>query len=284
MSSTCKLLPLLQRILPATALATLSACAASEIPTTTATAPESSSPVELIVGGEVAPDGAYPWMVGLLRAHQPDNYQAQFCGGTLINSRYVLTAAHCLLNTLNPGEALPQNIEILIGTHDLSSGGTRIDVVNVLLHPDYNPVTSDSDIALLELAEPADFDFLDVAGLSDGSFAGDTARAIGWGNTRYPRFGTSYPEELHQVDVTVVANDACDDAYRQLTDNMICAGDPGQDACQGDSGGPLVVREGLGWKQVGITSFGVGCGRPRYPGVYTRVSEFEAWIAANSSS
>ena len=85
---------------------------------------------------------------------------------------------------------------------------------------------------------------------------------------------------LRQVQIPIVSNETCEQSYPNgITSNMICAGITGKDSCQGDSGGPLMVRgSGLEWHQAGIVSFGIGCARPDFFGVYTRVSQYLFWI------
>ncbi|MDX2270370.1 MAG: serine protease [Cyanobacteriota bacterium] len=250
-------------------------CGKESLPTAQTGIPSESS--QLIVGGSDADPGAYPWMVALLQSDQPDNYEAFFCGGSLIAPQVVLTAAHCLVDT---GLSDPADIEVLLGTADLTNGGERLAVTSLSIHPDYGLNGEDSDIALLFIAPPSTgIPVVTRAEPADGLFVGETATAIGWGDAR---LGPTrlFPNQLQEVDVTVQSNASCSQSYPgQISDNMICAGRPGRDSCQGDSGGPLLVEESPGaWVQVGVTSFGRGCGRPRFPGVYTRVSEFSDWI------
>lgn len=272
-------------LLPAFLITLLAGCS-SAVPTASL-APEiaGSNETELIVGGETAAPAAWPWMVGLLQADNPDNFQAQFCGGTLIEADYVLTAAHCLVEPRFNTVTAPSDLEVLVGTNDLTRGGNRIPVAEVIVNPNYNDVTSDSDIALLRLSRPVALPTIATAQPRDGDLSNLSATILGWGNLIFPVFGSRFPTQLQQAEVTIQSNSACSRAYRGnnlITDNMICAGDLFTDSCQGDSGGPLVVRVNGQLKQAGVTSFGIGCGRPRFPGVYTRVSEFNTWINVNT--
>lgn len=102
----------------------------------------------------------------------------------------------------------------------------------------------------------------------------------GWGNTQSSTESTFW---LRSANVPAVNQTKCSDAYREfggVTDRMICAGyeKGGKDACQGDSGGPLVYEN----KLVGVVSWGYGCARPNYPGVYSRVASVRDWIKAQS--
>uniref|UniRef100_A0A3B3HLP0 Peptidase S1 domain-containing protein n=1 Tax=Oryzias latipes TaxID=8090 RepID=A0A3B3HLP0_ORYLA len=87
---------------------------------------------------------------------------------------------------------------------------------------------------------------------------------------------------LQEVSVPIVSNTQCRDSYSSLTSNMMCAGltEGGKDSCQGDSGGPLVSKNDTRWVQAGVVSFGYECAQPNFPGVYTRVSEYQTWISS----
>ncbi len=233
-----------------------------------------------IVGGSESPPGAYPWMAALVRPEVADNYQAQFCGATLIHPYWVVTAAHCVEDTV------PGSVEVLLGAHDLSmdTAVQRLAVAEIIIHPEYRGSTMDADLALLRLAEPADPAFVPVRLIDDADFAapGVMARILGWGTTSE---GGSSPRALREADIPVVAVEAANapGVYNgELTPVMLPAGlqQGGKDTCQGDSGGPLVVGDpgDGGWLLAGITSFGDGCGRPNAYGIYTRVSHFRPFI------
>lgn len=245
-----------------------------------------------IVGGREAEPGEWPWQVALISAGGHP-YHDQYCGGTLISPLWVLTAAHCV------DGSLPDSIQVLAGIHNLldaDPGFLRLDVSRIIVHPNYAQATRyDSDIALLELSAPATFrpgtatqlpiDRVFPAAAGTGSLAGVEATVTGWGD-RLPG-ANDFPAELHEVEVPIVTNSACGAAYPgSITANMICAGLPqgGRDSCQGDSGGPLVVfnNERSQWELAGIVSWGQGCALPGLPGVYTRVSRFAQWVAAES--
>ncbi len=235
-----------------------------------------------IVGGTEAAPGAWPWMAALVSSSEPSAYRGQYCGGSLIASRWVLTAAHCVQG-MDAGA-----IEVVLGRHRLSeSGGERIPVAAIFVHPDYNEITLDSDLALLQLGQSSSYPPIPLMSSENATLAapGVLATVIGWGDTRENGQVGTYSDPLMQVSVPIVSNQACNVVYPgQITDNMMCAGYPegGKDSCQGDSGGPLMVPgpEGQGWVQAGIVSWGYDCAQPGYYGVYTRVSRFTPWIQA----
>ena len=220
-------------------------------------------PTARIVGGFVADSEDNPFQVGLLTKSIADNFQAQFCGGTLIKPNIVVTAAHC------SDFITADQVQVLTGTRRLDGSGDRHDVSRIAIHPDWNEFTFDNDVAVWELSSNATGIELAELATSDGA-VGDDLLASGWGTLTE---GGSRPIDLHAVEVPLVERSNCNDANSyngDITENMICAGfNAGEkDSCQGDSGGPLTRGNVL----TGITSFGVGCARPNLFGVYTRVS------------
>jgi hypothetical protein len=230
-----------------------------------------------IVGGSDSAEDAYPWMAGLLERGEDDRFFAQFCGGALIHPYWVLTAAHCV------EDATPDEIDVLIGSVDLgnASQGERIPVVEIIMHPDYDPISFDGDAALLRLATPSTAPVLRVNSDTLVEMPGLIATVIGWG--ALDADGNNYPEVLQEAQLPLVdfstANAIWEDT---LTSNMIAAGNLSQggvDSCSGDSGGPLLVRDFDGaWTLAGLTSFGDGCAMPNSPGIYTRVSQIRPWL------
>ena len=234
-----------------------------------------------IIGGEVAPAGKWPFQVALRYANSANNYDAQFCGGTLISNRHVLTAAHCV-NGMRVSR-----LNIVTGTQSLTKGGTRRTVTAINVHPKYRARTSDYDIAVVTLTNT-------VSGirpvgllprLRENAWAspGTTAYVLGWGDTKIGG-GTSYPAALHQVQLPLVSRTVCNSALSYdgaVTNRMICAGlqAGGKDSCQGDSGGPLIVQNSRNrWRiQAGIVSWGEGCALRNLYGVYSRVAILGSW-------
>ena len=238
-----------------------------------------------IIGGEPADLGEYPFMVALL--YEPwggSDYQMQYCGGSLIGSRWVLTAAHCV-DFLTSAEELT----VVVNRTDLESGdGTRVEAKNFYIHPDYITSTSGTpDVALIELAKPVrGVEPIQLAGAGDDIYEtpGELLTVIGWGNTTMTGH-PNYPSELQELQVPVVSDAECDFAYGGgvIVEVEVCAGDRAVDSCQGDSGGPLfATTENGDWVQVGIVSWGFKCGKEHFPGVYTEINSpiVRDWIAA----
>lgn len=231
-----------------------------------------------IIDGEPVPEEAFPFMVALLRSAVPGNLDAFTCGGTFVAARWILTAAHCVVNMAS-GQLLPASaFQVLVGTRNLGSGGERIPVRTIRIFPAFNSGSfAGDDVAVLEL----DRDFLiprvalQAPDDPRPSAPGTVATAAGWGRTS---FSGSISERLQRVEMEVISNGECRRMLDEsIVDATICAGLLGSSGsiCSGDSGGPLMVfREG-DWVQVGVTSFGRNCQPPM---AFARVSSFYDWI------
>jgi secreted trypsin-like serine protease len=221
-----------------------------------------------ILGGTAAPEGAYPWVVRL----------SMGCGGSLIAPQVVLTAAHCVKRT-----GTETGIVVTAGSVDLKSKrAVKVRSTYVRRAPGFRDALAGDDWALIRIERPLDLPLLSMT--ADGTYDRGTFTVLGWGSIRE---NGGQQRRLRAAKVDYVADKTCAQRYRKLgdpvnTEEMICAGDlrhGGVDSCQGDSGGPLVRRDEAGaWLQIGIVSWGNGCGRRGYPGVYTRVSTFSAAI------
>ena len=229
-----------------------------------------------IVGGIEATPGAWPWQVALVYAYYGDDYSGQFCGGTLIDPQWVLTAAHCA-DSERPGD-----VEVALGKHRLSvAEGEHISITEVIIHPEYNGGIGSADLALLRLSRPSTRTVLPLDLAVDGNVEARALQAtvIGWG-----QYEQGKADALRQVALPFFSHDRCQEIYSEVTDGMVCAGftNGGKNACFGDSGGPMMipVAAAPGWKQVGIVSWGpYSCGSAERPAVYTRVSAYQPWIA-----
>lgn len=236
--------------------------------------------VPTIIGGQPAEIGEWPWQAIVMAG-------ANFCGGTLIHTEWILTAAHCVYDTNQ--EPYPVDaLQVILGDYYLytrDDSEQQFIVDRVLVHPDVNLTTYDNDIALLHLTTPAVVNrYVAPIALSNNPEAealvtpGALAIVTGWGATKE---NAGLAPVLREVAVPFVASPDCRQSYGMLTANMLCAGYPegSKDACQGDSGGPLMTPDQKGkWKLVGLVSFGYGCGRPLFYGVYTRVATYIEWI------
>lgn len=227
-----------------------------------------------IIGGVDAEPGAWPWAVALIHSSISNNFQGQFCGGTLISSDWVVTAAHC-----TDGKS-PADIDVLAGVTDLNNDvGERVAVKRIIQHPDFNSRNLVNDLSLLQLREPVS-PMPVPTDIGPESHLGELATIIGWGDTD-PTFRDDFPFILQQTEVPIISNSLCQSIYGpSITEGSLCAGyaQGGKDTCQGDSGGPLVLPTDTGWELAGITSFGNGCAQPGFYGVYTRVAWYEGYI------
>ena len=239
-----------------------------------------------IVGGTVVPDDRYPFMAALfIDFDDSGNYQAA-CGGSLVGSRWVLTAAHCIVDGATGQIASANRYAVVLGDRNLGDGVVLLPARRVYVHPSYDPFSgSEADIALIELDEAVAAAGDRIALPSAASavpLAGETSVVAGWGLLSE---GGVPSGDLREVALPIVSHAQCIPFYRGalIEDAMVCAGGAvagGRDSCQGDSGGPLFVLRGDVYVQAGVVSFGEGCARPGIPGVYTRVTGYVDWVAS----
>lgn len=227
-----------------------------------------------IVGGTQAPTGYWGWQVVIY-------YDGFFtCGGSLINSQWILTAAHCVSGKLSN----PSKFTLGLGVSDRSvpdNWSVFKNGVKIIMHENYSPETMENDIALIKLDSPVEYSDYIVPvciPVDSSSYANLEAIATGFGLTSENGQTSRY---LLQVNLKWLTDEICEKKANTGSANFknvcICAGETGgnKDTCQGDSGGPLVVLENSKYMLGGITSWGEGC---MNGGVYARVSYYYSWI------
>jgi trypsin len=256
--------------------AVLTAIALPAAPAGAATA--TAEPQPLVIGGVPTTTDENPFMMQLTT-----DGTGPYCGGTLVAPTKVVTAAHCV--TLWDLNGL-----VVVGGRtqtDSETTGTAREAIDVWIHPDYDGDANRNDIAVVTLADEMPYATLPYAGPDDTGLytPGNTARVMGWG---YTRETGGVPDQLMTAEVPVVSDADCEAAYvdyRVPMDpaTMVCAGllaEGGVDTCNRDSGGPLIVNGTL----AGVVSWGNGCARPDYPGVYVRLTTFSELVSRQVNS
>ncbi|XP_060948986.1 trypsin-3-like [Limanda limanda] len=220
---------------------------------------------EKIVGGYECPRNSVPYQVSL-------NAGYHFCGGSLISSQWVVSAAHCYMS----------RFQVRLGEHDISvNEGTEqwIDSAKIVIHPQYDSYYFDNDIMLIKLSHPATLNsFVQTVALPTRCpVVDEDCLESGWGNTSAD--GSDYPDRLQCLRQPIIDDSICSKAYPDLlTENMLCSGfmEGGASSCQGDSGGPLVCSGQL----QGLVSWGYDCAMVGHPSVSTRVCRYNSWISS----
>uniref|UniRef100_A0A8C3UDJ7 Acrosin n=1 Tax=Catharus ustulatus TaxID=91951 RepID=A0A8C3UDJ7_CATUS len=243
--------------------------------------------------GTDAKPGAWPWIVSIQHPWVPD--LGHFCGGSLISTQWVLTAAHCFDDFNNI-----TMMYVMIGATQLSQPGPGAvvrKVKQVVLHPYYNPDDMSYDIALLELDHPVQCSpYIQLVCVPDATLRVSELQncwVAGWGSTaaRGEIQRETPGDRLQEAKVQLIDLQLCNSSGWYAGDvhrHNLCAGYPqGKiDTCQGDSGGPLMCQDINAdyWWVVGITSWGRGCARAKQPGIYTSTRHFYDWILANTGT
>ncbi|XP_071859986.1 trypsin 3A1-like isoform X1 [Bombus fervidus] len=232
-----------------------------------------------IVGGNVTSVYEYPWIVSL------SNQGTFYCAGSLITRKHVLTAAHCLSGFDR------RSIKLVLVDNDrtkLDKNAIIRRIKSVVIHENFHTYTYNNDIAIIEMDRAVNVNgIVRTACLPEDKaidYTGATATVIGWGRT-----GENEPvsNELRRVNLPILSQEECNQAGYQknrVNENMFCAGylAGDHDACFGDSGGPLHVKGTFGHLEiVGIISWGRGCARPNFPGIYTKLTNYLGWLKDN---
>ncbi|KAL6448584.1 hypothetical protein ACFW04_000457 [Cataglyphis niger] len=222
-----------------------------------------------IVGGEDAPLGKYPYQVSLRRRG------SHSCGGSIISSHTILTAAHCIIDYTDPENL--KDLTIHAGTNYLSESGVVYTASRAIAHENFNPFLLTNDIGLLILSTVVEFKpLVQPIPLAKDDIAPADHPVIltGWGRTS---LGGRVPDKLQQIELNVYDQNKCKRSHPNLQPSHICTlTKAGEGACHGDSGSALVA-DGV---QVGVVSFGVPCARG-HPDVFTRISAFKEWLEQN---
>ncbi|EDV96353.1 seminase [Drosophila grimshawi] len=220
-----------------------------------------------ILGGTPVDISAVPYLVNLRIG---GNF---ICGGSLITPTHVVTAAHCVKGVS------ASRLQVVGGATRLTdaTAGVRRNVAKVYTPKAYNIRTLHSDVAVLKLQSPLVGANIETIALCNSSWeAGNLIRVSGWGKTAEKSNRVS--QQVRSVEVALITRKSCMDQYKlrgTIGTTMFCAAGPGvKDACEGDSGGPAVYQNQL----CGIVSWGLGCGRRNYPGVYTSVKTVRSFI------
>lgn len=227
---------------------------------------------ERIVNGEDAQPGEIPYQVSL----QTSDSSFHFCGGSVLNTNYVITAAHCV-----EGKHAYE-IKVVAGTIDYYKPGSSHAVQEIIVHEQYNPSDSwKNDIALLKVKTPfvksAHLDFVPLPSEGDYAKGNSVAVVSGWGRLWS---GGATTNKLQRVNIMIAEQKYCKDMYDKMYYNIyetqVCAYDPISEkgSCNGDSGGPLTVDG----KLAGLVSWARDCALVDYPTVYTRVTSYLSWI------
>ncbi|XP_077334444.1 chymotrypsinogen A-like [Lithobates pipiens] len=226
--------------------------------------------ISRIINGINAISGSWPWQVSVQTSSG-----FHFCGGSLINNYWVVTAAHCEVTTAH---------RVVLGAFDLSSKTEAIQIKTiskVFKNAQYNTQPTINDITLIKLATPATYTSrispVCLAATNDIFNDQEMCITTGWG---YINATTkTLPAKLQQATLPIVSNTNCQKTWgSRIQASMICAGASGVSSCMGDSGGPLVCKRNGAWTLAGVVSWGSSTCSTVFPAVYTRLSAFRTWV------
>ncbi|XP_070495557.1 trypsin-1-like [Chironomus tepperi] len=233
------------------------------------------NPDARIVGGDAANITDYPYQGSLLSSLR------HICGCNIISSHFVFTAAHCT------NGAVASMLSVRVGSSFLGRDGDVIKVAQIIQHPSYNSWNIDYDFSLLRLQEELVFSErvqpIKFPCAGEDFRDGTIVSTSGWGNTMNSSISN---EQLRVVYVVTINQQVCINAYAKINSAVTPRGyliEGGKDACQGDSGGPLAAPHTDTYLEsdgvlIGLVSWGYGCARPNFPGVYSRISAVSDWV------
>ncbi|XP_056375389.1 acrosin-like [Hyla sarda] len=244
-----------------------------------------------IVGGKDALPGSWPWLVSIQQAIDEDHF-VHVCGGSILNDKWILTAAHCFKNQADSVFSW----RLVFGGHKLSASGPEVQIRAIskkIEHENYDPDTERNDIALLSIDRPISYN----EHIQPACLPPKTAQVplmtdcyiAGWGVLEEE--ATEPSDILQEARVDLISTKRCNSTawYNGAVGVYnLCAGyeKGGIDSCQGDSGGPLMCKEPKArtYSVVGITSWGSGCAQAQSPGIYTSTQYFLNWIMDKTES
>jgi len=256
-----------------------------------------------IVGGDTVSPVSYPWYAQLYLSNRKLDWFVQ-CGSTIISQRWLITAAHCLMEMESNIYPRPINSKIVVGEQELDTVGRKYILKKMISHPDFNRDDDlKDDIGLVMTRRKIGFSEA-VSPICLKCFrdwkefeTGNHATVLGFGQTDEDGFSS---DKLKGVEIPFVNWGLCriefyDNEFQgfpvpELSSKQTCLGWTSYDkhakhidSCQGDSGGPAAVRDHRGhWTLYGVVSYGMGCarvGKGSFPGVYTRVSAYLDFIS-----
>jgi len=237
----------------------------------------SSQDQSRIVNGFEATENQFPYQALVLAPTNDGRYYV--CGGSIISSEWILSAAHCTF----PHD----DLIIRVGSNQLWQGGYLRRAANIINHPFYNSTNLNNDVSLIRLAEPLDLlntplraVLLPGLEFNQTSFIGSRSRVAGWGLNN----SDIISEQLNFVDLEVIDNPTCSRTFGRdrVVEHVLCGTgwhSRDQATCGGDSGSALVTLQNGQWVQIGVAAFGAlrACSRG-FPSGFMRVTSFTNWI------